>query len=174
MHADVAAESMATLLNCWAQMDPDRRGLTAAEVVQKLKGDPCDPSPAYFTDLRDAIEALVGKLDARALGNRLRSYRRRVFDGRFVDQAGTRKNAARWAVYPAEAFQRQSQETHHSHPVGGECGECGESSSTPGGIENAGRGECGECGECGESSSPAARDATPTGTPGAAADEEAI
>jgi hypothetical protein len=133
--ADVAAESMGVLLQAWEQMDLERRGLTAAEVVQLLKEPPKNP-PDYYADLRDAIEVLVGKLDARSLGNRLRSYRRRLFDGRFIDQAGTQKRAARWAVYPASAFGRRPRDTHQTrqtHPTGGECGESGECSPSPAG-----------------------------------------
>jgi hypothetical protein len=130
--ADVAAESMGIILACWEQLDPDQRGLTAAEVIQKLyKDQPLNP-PEYYADLCDALSALLGKPDARALGNRLRSYRRRIFDGRFIDHAGTEKRAVRWAVYPADAFGRRPEkthQTHHTHPAPGECGESGESFS---------------------------------------------
>jgi hypothetical protein len=125
--ADVAAESMGIILACWARIDVERRGLTAAEVIHQLyKGEPPADPPDYYADLRDALEALLGKPDARALGNRLRSYRRRIFDGRFIDQAGTEKRAARWAVFPAAEFRRRPEKTHHTHhthPAGGECGE---------------------------------------------------
>jgi hypothetical protein len=127
--ADVAAEGMAMLLQCWEQMDPERRGLTAAEVVQRLKDCPTDSLPAHHAELRDALEGLLSKLDARALGTLLRSYCRRVFGGRFIDRAGARQRAVRWAVYPAEAFRRRAahtHDTHHTHSPPGECGECGE------------------------------------------------
>jgi hypothetical protein len=130
--ADVAAESMSILLACWERLDPDRRGLTAAEVIHQLYKQPPANPPDFHADLRDALEALLGKPDARGLGNRLRSYRRRIFDGRFIDQAGTEKRAARWAAFPAAAFRRRPEkthETHQTHPAGGECGECGESFS---------------------------------------------
>lgn len=130
--ADVAAESMAVVLSCWERLDPDRRGLTAAEVIHRLfKESPPDP-PDYFADFRDALEALLGKPDARGLGTRLRSYRRRVFRGRFIDQAGAEQRAARWAVFPAGEFRgrgKDTHHTHHTHPGAGpasECSECGE------------------------------------------------
>jgi hypothetical protein len=130
--ADVAAESMAVLLVCWEKLDPERRGLMAAEVIQIYK-DPPSPPPECHGDLKDALEALLGRPDARSLGTRLRSYRRRVFQGRFIDQAGSEHRAARWAVYPATEFGRGPKKTHlthHTHPAhppGGECGESGES-----------------------------------------------
>jgi hypothetical protein len=127
--ADVAAESMAVLLSCWEQLDPDRRGLTAAEVIQLYKSPP-ENAPECLADLRDALESLLGKPDARGLGTRLRSYRRRIFQGRYIDQAASHKRAARWAVYPASGFRRRLEHTHHTHHTHldrqGECGECGE------------------------------------------------
>jgi hypothetical protein len=126
--ADVVAESMSALLQCWEQMDPDGRGFTAAEVIQICK-DPPAGLAGLSTDLRDALESLLGRLDARALGTKLRSYRRRVFHGRFIDQVGKEHRAARWAVYPAEQFHKRPRNTPHTPHTplsGGECGECGE------------------------------------------------
>jgi hypothetical protein len=125
--ADVAAEAMEILLNCWEKMDPDRRGMTAAEIVQTLykradkKQAELYQEPTYYTDMRDALESLVGKPDARNVGTKLRFFRRRLFGSRFVDQAGTKHQAARWAVFPAASFGRK-------RPCeSGESGESGES-----------------------------------------------
>jgi hypothetical protein len=128
--ADVAAESMGIILACWQRLDPERRGLTAAEVVQRLK----EPNlPDFCADLRDALETLVHKLDTRLLGNKLRTYRRRVFQGRFIDQAGIQHKAARWAVYSANEFHTRTKHTPQTPrtPLGdsGESGECRESFS---------------------------------------------
>jgi hypothetical protein len=135
--ADVAAESMGVLLQCWEQIDPDRRGLTAAEVIQMCKEPPIGLA-GMSIELRDALEALLGKLDSRALGTRLRSYRRRIFQGRFIDQAGKEHKAARWAVYPSNQFRKQAEDTPHTPhtpTAGGECGECGECVSDQPGTE---------------------------------------
>jgi hypothetical protein len=140
--ADVAAESMGIILTCWERLDPDGRGLTAAEVICQLYKEPPANPPDYHTDLRDALEALLKKPDARALGNTLRLYRRRIFDGRFIDQAGTEKRAARWAAFPAAEFRRRPEETHQTHqthPADGESGESGESL-----LGQAAPGECGD------------------------------
>jgi hypothetical protein len=101
--ADPAAESIGVLLTCWEQIDPERRGLTAAELIQKCKEPPVG-SEALYADVRDSLEGLLGKLDARALGTKLRSYRRRVFQGRFVDRVSKQHQASRWAVFPASHF----------------------------------------------------------------------
>jgi hypothetical protein len=133
---DTTAEGMALLLRCWECMDSGRRGLTAGEVIDRLFRHPPEDPPEWHAEMRDAIEALVGRGDSRALGTRLRSFRRRIFGGRFIDRAGQQRRAARWAVYPAAEFRARREDTHHTHhthpegpdppPRGGECGECGE------------------------------------------------
>ena len=135
--ADLVADHFAVILAGWEQMDPDRHGLTAAEVIDRLKpgdrkGQPSSPPPTYCADMRDALEGLLGKLDARALGNKLRAFRRRVFHGRFFDRAGTAQRAVRWAVYPASHFGQRAENTHQTHDthfLAGESGESGESFS---------------------------------------------
>jgi hypothetical protein len=128
--ADVAAESMGVILACWERLDPDRRGLTAAEVMERLYKHPPLHPPDYYADLRDALESLLAKPDSRLLGNKLRTYRRRVFQGRFIDQAGKEQRAARWAVFPAEEFRHRTgktHQTHETHPTQPSVSECGES-----------------------------------------------
>jgi len=141
--ADVSAEAMSLLLCCWEQMDPDRQGLTAAEVTDRLFRRPPESPPAWHAEMRAAVESLVGRGDSRALGNKLRSYRRRIFHGRFIDQAGTEHRAARWVVCPAAEFRRPAGEdsphSQDSPPPGatregqpGESCESGESFSANG------------------------------------------
>jgi hypothetical protein len=140
--SDVAAESMAILLACWEKLDPDRRGLTAGEVLDLLYKHPPESPSDYHTDLKAALETLLGKPDPRGLGNRLRTFRRRVFQGRFFDQAGIEQRAARWAVYPATEFSQRAKKTHKTHqthspteeiiPSLGESGESCESFSVDG------------------------------------------
>jgi hypothetical protein len=141
--ADVTAEAMRLLLSGWERMDPGRQGLTAAEVIDQLFRRPPESPPAWHADMRAAVESLVGRGDSRALGNRLRSYRRRIFQGRFIDQAGTEHRAARWVVRPASEFRRpaggDSPDSPHSPPPGaardgeqGEFCESGESFSANG------------------------------------------
>jgi hypothetical protein len=101
--SDVVAECMGALLVGWSRLDPGRHGLTAAEVIDRLfhrEG----AAPDWCADMRAAVESLVGRADSRALGYKLRLYRRRVFGGLFLDRAGTAHQAARWTVYPATAF----------------------------------------------------------------------
>jgi hypothetical protein len=126
--ADVVAEGMGVLLAAWEQLDPERRGLTGAEVIHRVFKAPPDPLPDYYADLRDSIEAMLGRPDARGLGYKLRQFRRRVFRGRFLDTAGKQHQAVRWIVRRADEFaDRPKHPPHPPHaPPAGEDGEDGE------------------------------------------------
>jgi hypothetical protein len=132
--SDTSALAMRSLLMGWEQMDPERRGLTAAQVIQSLR-EPGDPVPDYHALMEDAVLSLVGRLDARSLGNQLRKFKRRVFDQRFLDRAGTSHQAALWVVRPASDFRTrvdltpQTPQTPAYSPPGGESRESGESFS---------------------------------------------
>lgn len=114
--SDTTAENMALLLSCWQRMDPARRGLTVAELIRRLYKDPPVPLPDYHAPMKAAIESLVAKPEARPLGNKLRAYRRRIFNGRFIDKAGDAEQGARWVVYNAEEF-RRADETQETQPA---------------------------------------------------------
>jgi hypothetical protein len=105
--ADVLSESMKVLLDGWALLDPNQEGLTVAEVIQRLYKDKEPPKgfPPYYHDMREAIASLIGKPDPVQLGNKLRGYRRRIFQKHFLDKVRTEHGAARWAVFPAKDFQ---------------------------------------------------------------------
>jgi hypothetical protein len=106
--SDSVAEAMTVLLECWERMDETAKGLTAAQVIATLfKDKRAANSPAppdWHGDMRAAIESLIGRGDSRALGIKLRQYRRRIFGGRYFDRAGQEHRAIRWHVYPASAF----------------------------------------------------------------------
>lgn len=96
--ADRDATSLAVLIAALEKLDPHRRGLTAAELIELAKkagtGGP-------ESELKAAVEELCGRLDSRALGCRLRHFRRRTVGGRVLDHAGAdRTHAARWVVRP--------------------------------------------------------------------------
>jgi hypothetical protein len=61
--ADVAAESMAIILAAWELLDPQRRGLTSAELIHTVYKAAPEPLPAHYADMRDGLEALLGKPD---------------------------------------------------------------------------------------------------------------
>jgi hypothetical protein len=136
--ADTAAESMGLLLNCWEQFDHDHRGMTTSEVIDRLKNS--KTREELEENCRAAIEGLVGKLDARALGYKLRQYRRRVFQGKFFDRAGTRHQAIRWAVFGSGEFNRVKDAPHPPHAPRdeGEDGEHGEDVSSGSNSDSVG------------------------------------
>jgi hypothetical protein len=116
--ADVNAEYMGTIIARWASLEGGKKGLTASEVIDAIKhhcGSPGDV-PIEIAELKDAIEGLAGKLDARGLGYKLRAFRRRVFNDQFLDQAASSHKTIRWAVFPASAFHRDPETSPPSPP----------------------------------------------------------
>jgi hypothetical protein len=133
--ADVNDESLAVLLACWERMDPERRGLTTADVIDLLYKQPPPSPPNLHADAKAALETLTGKPDSRQLGNRLRSCRRRILQGRFIDHVGKKHQAVLWTVFPADSFRAspkntpQTPNTPRSEDRAGESGESRESFS---------------------------------------------
>ncbi len=94
---------MGVLLVNWLKMDPEQKGLTAAEVIDRLFKD---KSPSLFdghADMKDAIEALVARPDSRSLGYRIRAHRRAYLQ-RTVHRQGSRTEPS----YPLGRVPRQS------------------------------------------------------------------
>lgn len=110
---DVVA--MGIILRCLKAMDPERQGVTAAQVIDTLKTTPPSP-PEWHADLRAAIEDLCGKLDARKLGYKFRHYARRNFDGQMLDRAGVTAGANRWVVIARTARRTGDAPYRPDHP----------------------------------------------------------
>jgi hypothetical protein len=102
--ADETGRGLRQLLTALELIDPDRHGLTAAEIVRRAYDPDARDSPEVREMLVAALEALVGKPDGRKLGYRLRHLRRRVADGRFLDLAGQDGGVNRWVVRPSREF----------------------------------------------------------------------
>lgn len=98
--ADRDALAMETVLVCLEQMDEHRRGVTTAEIIERVKQVEVS-APEWVPHLRAAVEELCGKLDGRALGGRFRHFQRRNFGGRTLCKGDTdRTNSNRWEVVP--------------------------------------------------------------------------
>jgi hypothetical protein len=95
--ADSEADDLGALLAAWTAADLLGDGMTAASAVERAK-------TGNDGDLKAAIENIVGSLDARKLGNKLRQIKRRVISGRYIDKVGKEHKVARWAVFPASEF----------------------------------------------------------------------
>ncbi len=127
--ADQDAGAMATILDGLERMDVDRRGLTCAEIVARLR-DAVNP-PEWLADMRSAAEDLCKKLDARALGIKFRHFRRRNFNGKMLDSPGEdRMSGNRWAVMTA-ARTRSHQPSSAEDPAAGGAGGAGGAPAQP-------------------------------------------
>lgn len=124
--ADESASAMAALLEYLESVDPERRGLTAAELVDQAK---------QKAELRDIIEALANRLDVRALGNKLKHYRRRNFGGRYLDRAGEEHRAVRWAAFKQKEFLVNGNSTRETRETPAESDESDESVAPPAEFE---------------------------------------
>lgn len=128
--ADRNALAMGSLLRCLLGRDPDRQGLTTAEIVEAARTD---------HELRTAVEDLVGRLDVRGLGYALRSFARRNFENRFLDRVASTGHGVRWAVYPMAEFRARRESSPPSPPAptgpaddGGDGGDDSDQTSHPG------------------------------------------
>jgi hypothetical protein len=101
--ADRDAATMAALIAVLERFDPDRRGVTAAEMVDEIKSK--EPqNRAIQSELKSAVEDLCGRIDGRALGYKLRHFARRNFGGRMIDRAGGgHGGVVRWVTVAAGA-----------------------------------------------------------------------
>src|SRR5262249_51643023 len=108
------AEGLAALLSAWRLMDPNRRGMTAAAVVERVYGEG-NEFAAWHGAMKETLDGLLDKPTGPKLAYLLRSYRRRVVGGYYFDQAGERNHSALWAVFPAQAIHAGQ---HPPHPSG--------------------------------------------------------
>jgi hypothetical protein len=135
--ADRDAAAMEAVLACLEQMDPGRRGVTTAEVVERAKGT-TGPVPEWAPGLRAAVEELCGKLDGRALGGRFRHFQKRNFGGRMLVKGGAdRTNANRWEVVPvgARTARAETPPSPPASPAAASVGDEGDAGPVPAAAE---------------------------------------
>lgn len=113
--ADRDANAMDAVLRGVRDMDPTGRGLTTAEIVNRLK-DGNDAADRY-ADLRSGVEELCGKLCGKRLGYKFREFCRRNIGGWMLDKAGSPQGKNRWAVIPAGTRRGPANATHPIHPT---------------------------------------------------------
>lgn len=102
---DITNSSLAELLRWWEAIDPDNAGLTTSEFMKRITDD-------FSTDCHEArelVEGLLhGKPTAANLGYKLRTIRRRILGGRYIDMAEkTGHHASRWIVRQADSISQQ-------------------------------------------------------------------
>jgi hypothetical protein len=108
--ADVVNDNLRALMACWLKLDPQGEGKTASQVYLTLFGANANAALEWEADMRTAIEGLVKKPSAHALGCLLRAHKRKVVGGYFLDTAGKDHQAEKWLVLPAAAFARKPDE----------------------------------------------------------------
>jgi hypothetical protein len=81
---DGESDAIGTLLAHWCRLDPDGKGLSASQVIGQVYG--ANPL-AHTEELRDALDQLLTKPSGRTLGYKLRQYKRRMLNGRYLDHA---------------------------------------------------------------------------------------
>lgn len=89
LHSDLEANAWRALIGALHELDASGHGLTAAEILDRVGGD-----PQALTDvsrrLRDAIQELIpttggGLPGPRSVGNKLRRAKGRIYDGLALD-----------------------------------------------------------------------------------------
>jgi len=105
--SDTSRDVLEQLITAWRQYDPENIGVVVADMVTcvfGINGDRPELDP-----VRAALKELAGTPvgdtpSARQVGGKLRSYRRRVIDGFYLDHDPSRKKAggAVWRLYRSE------------------------------------------------------------------------
>ncbi len=96
-NSDRAAAAMETILRGMLQLDASGRGLTAANIIGKLKVLPDSP-PGWMAEMRSAVEELCDRFNSNDLGRKLRSYKGTNFAGMMLIVAGEKNGSNRWLV----------------------------------------------------------------------------
>lgn len=108
--ADTTKRNLSALVDAWRAFDPANQGLVVADVVRRLYPPSPSPAPndAASAAMRDALEQLIGTPtgttpDARQIGNKLRTIRRRVVNGALIDSdpEQQKRNGAVWRLTDA-------------------------------------------------------------------------
>lgn len=106
--ADENESALQLLIPAWKAMTPDGEGLIISKLVSHLYPLRREDAPTDTASvaMRAALENLVGcppgkTPTARQVGNRLKTYRRRVLDGVFLDTKQTEydRDGAVWRLY---------------------------------------------------------------------------
>ena len=108
--ADPLGDAMAALLRGISEIDPHRRGVTASDIIVNYHTQPYPP-PAWHRDFKSALHVLLPKVEPQPLGYKLRSCRRRLYGGFFLDAVGgggRSESGNLWAAFPADQFQKDA------------------------------------------------------------------
>jgi hypothetical protein len=109
--SDSSFDTLRRLMDAFADYDQFNSGVVISAMIARLY--PPDnrwaPSTPECIAMRSALEAMAGtaagKPSVRAVGNRLKSYRRRVIGARFldIDASGKDRAGATWKLFSSKA-----------------------------------------------------------------------
>lgn len=121
--SDRDANLMKIILDAMQRLDPNRHGLTTAELIHHSQSN-------ENAELHSVLEELCGKLDGRKLGGRFRHFQRRNFGGEMLDKAGEDRNkSSRWAVFAVSPAAKRTETEPASQairqPNAGDAGDAG-------------------------------------------------
>jgi len=105
--SDLTNDALIQLIAAWQQYDPSAKGLVIAEMVKALYPQTREDAPDDEAShaIRAALENLLGcppgkTPTPRQVGNRMRSFRRRVVAGMFLDVEPTRNEHGKvWRLH---------------------------------------------------------------------------
>jgi len=103
--ADTTVGGLAQLIRAWSGYDASNNGLVVSDMLAQLYRKDFQPTDPASVAMRAALENLVGcppgKTPApRQVGNKIKSFRRRVVEGRFLDSNPNEyhRNGAVWRL----------------------------------------------------------------------------
>jgi len=107
--SDTTTDAFAQFINAWGQYDAWKRGFVVSDLLNTLYPPIREnvPRDDASNTMRAAIENLVGcppgkTPTPRQVGNRMRRFRRRVVDGKYVDADATRDEHGKlWRLHVA-------------------------------------------------------------------------
>jgi hypothetical protein len=109
--SDSVVREIAGLMRVWEVLDKDGKGLTTARVIATLFSASEPSLDPKNVQCRAILEDLLGnRPDTQRLGCKLRSIRRRVFGGRYLDHMPVKRNVVRWGLFDAHQLRSQSGE----------------------------------------------------------------
>lgn len=105
--ADTTADTLTQVIDAWGKFDSWNNGVVVAEMLNRLYPAEITNQSRHEPDvsMRAAIETMVGSPPGktptnRQVANKLRSYRRRVIGGQYLDYDDTKRSSGRvWRLH---------------------------------------------------------------------------
>ncbi len=97
--ADATRGAIETIIEQWENLSPPAKGLTCGKILAQVFPEKPATTPHWLSDIAEAIESLMPRPNAAALGRHFLAYReRRVENQRYLDFVSKRSNTTYWCV----------------------------------------------------------------------------